>query len=193
MVTKTISKVTDLVPDPRNANKHSTAGTLLLQKALEKNGFGRSILISNDDVIIAGNGVSEAAASVGLDNVRVIETNGQEIIALKRTDVQSGTKEFFELALGDNIIAKSNIVMDAVVTNAICEEFKLEDYKIAPATISTAVNFTAGPKTKITLKYDEATYASVSARLQKVISDNGIEGNENAIIRLLDMYDRQHK
>ncbi|MEE8322163.1 MAG: site-specific DNA-methyltransferase, partial [Candidatus Bathyarchaeia archaeon] len=33
-------------------------------------------------------------------------------------------------ALSDNVIAKENIVMDAEVTNAICEEYDIEDYKM---------------------------------------------------------------
>jgi DNA modification methylase len=105
-----------------------------LEKSIGKIGLGRSILISDDNEIIAGNGVTESAINAGIDKVRIIETDGSEIIAVKRTDIKSGSKEFYEMALSDNIIAKENIVMDVEVTNAICEEYELEEYKLESET-----------------------------------------------------------
>lgn len=125
-----MTKIKDLKFDQRNANKHSEAGMAKLTESISKRGLGRSILISADDEIIAGNGVTESAQKAGVDKVRIIETDGSEIIAVKRTDIKSGTKEFYEMALSDNIIAKENIVMDADVTNAICEEYEIEEYVV---------------------------------------------------------------
>lgn len=130
MAKKEVKKVSDLNFDKRNANKHSEYGMQRLEKSINKIGLGRSILISDDNEIIAGNGVTESAVNAGIEKVRVIETDGTEIIAVKRTDIKSGTKEFYEMALSDNIIAKENIVMDAEVTNAICEEYEIEEYKV---------------------------------------------------------------
>lgn len=128
MAKSKIEKLSDLIPDKRNANKHSEHGMAMLEKGLRKNGLGRSILISADNEIIAGNGVTETAGSIGIEKVRVIETDGTEVIAVKRNDIKSGTKEFYEMALSDNIIAKENIVMDAEVVDAICEEYEIEGY-----------------------------------------------------------------
>ena len=125
-----LTKISELIPDKRNANKHSEYGTQQLEKGLRQNGLGRSILISADNEIIAGNGVTETAGAIGIEKVRVIETDGTEIIAVKRTDIKSGTKEFYQMALSDNIIAKDNIVMDAEVVDAICEEYEIEDWKM---------------------------------------------------------------
>lgn len=119
-------KLKDLKPDSRNANKHSPAGMEALGKGLQRNGLGRSILISADDEIIAGNGVTEAAAELGIEKVRIIETDGTEVIAVKRTDVQSGTAKFYDMALSDNGIAKANIVLDAQVADAIAEDYQLD-------------------------------------------------------------------
>ena len=130
MSKKTINKISDLKFDKRNANKHSEYGMQRLEKSINKIGLGRSILISDDNEIIAGNGVTESAINAGIEKVKIVETDGTEIIAVKRTDIKSGTKEFYEMALSDNIIAKENIVMDAEVTNAICEEYEIEEYKI---------------------------------------------------------------
>lgn len=129
MKTPKDKSVSELIKDHRNANKHSEKGMQMLKDGIIKNGLGRSILLSADDEIIAGNGVTEAAEKIGIQKVKIIETDGTEIIAVKRTDIKSGTKEFYEMALSDNIIAKENIVMDAEVVDAICEEYGIEDYK----------------------------------------------------------------
>lgn len=129
MPKKSPTKLSELIPDKRNANKHSEFGMMQLEKGLRQNGLGRSILISADNEIIAGNGVTETAGAIGIEKVRIVETDGSEIIAVKRTDIKSGTKKFYEMALSDNIIAKDNIVMDAQVMDAICEEYKIEDWK----------------------------------------------------------------
>lgn len=121
MAKKTTTK--DLTLDPKNANKHSDYGTGLLENSIRENGFGRSIVVSNDDFIIAGNGTVEGAKAVGMDNTRVIETDGQELIVVKRKDIKSGTPEFYKLALADNVVAQKNIVLDADVIEAIVEEY----------------------------------------------------------------------
>jgi len=109
--------------DQKNANKHSPYGTTLLENSVRENGFGRSILISNDNHIIAGNGTVEGAAAIGMENVRIIETDGHEIIAVKRTDIKSNTTEFYKMALADNVVAQKNIVLDADVVEALVEEY----------------------------------------------------------------------
>lgn len=47
-----------------------------------------------------------------LKNVRVIETDGTEIIAVKRTDVKLDSKKGRELAIADNQTAKAGIEFD---------------------------------------------------------------------------------
>lgn len=115
--------IKQLTLDKKNANKHSKLGSGLLENSVRDNGFGRSILISNDDVIIAGNGTVEGAAAIGMEKVRIIETDGTEIIAVKRTDIKSGTAAFHKMALADNIVPVHNIVFDLEVVEAIAQEF----------------------------------------------------------------------
>jgi len=122
MAKKTTIK--DLTLDPKNANKHSEFGTGLLENSLRENGFGRSVVVSNDGVVIAGNGTVNGAAAVGMENTRIIETDGQELIVVKRTDIKSNTPEFYKLALADNIVAQKNIVLDIPTVEAIVEEYK---------------------------------------------------------------------
>lgn len=76
----------------------------LLVESLSTLGTGRSIVIDADNTIIAGNGVVEAAALVGIERVRVIESSGKEIIAVRRSDLTPEQRT--RLALLDNRTAE---------------------------------------------------------------------------------------
>lgn len=102
----------DLKFDDKNFNKHTEYGMSLIEKSLRQNGAGRSILLDKDDRIIAGNGIVEAAGQVGLENVRVIETDGNEIIAVKRTDLSLDSKKGREMALADNATSAADLEWD---------------------------------------------------------------------------------
>lgn len=104
--------ISDLQPDNNNFNKHTEFGMSLLEKSVRKFGMGRSILIDKNNKIIAGNGITETAANVGIENVRVIETDGNEIIAVKRNDIDLDTEEGKEMALADNATNAANLAWD---------------------------------------------------------------------------------
>lgn len=87
--------------DPRNYRKHGDKNKQLINESLKNLGAGRSIVVDKDDVIIAGNGVFEQAKEIGL-KVRVIETNGTELIAIKRTDLSTEDEKRKLLAIADN-------------------------------------------------------------------------------------------
>jgi DNA modification methylase len=89
-----------LKPDAENARKHNPRNMSVIEDSLQKVGFARSIVIDEDNVILAGNGVAEAAGNVGMERVRVIEANGDEVIAVRRRGLTAGQKK--ALALADN-------------------------------------------------------------------------------------------
>ena len=72
--------------------------------ALHQVGAARSIVIDEDDVILAGNGVTEAAAEAGITKLRVIEASGDEIIAVRRRGLTAEQKR--ALAMYDNRTAE---------------------------------------------------------------------------------------
>lgn len=104
-----MNDIKDLKFDDKNFNKHTEYGMSLLEKSLRENGAGRSILIDKDNNIIAGNGIVEAAGSVGLEKVKIVETTGDEIIAVKRTDLTLDSKKGREMALADNATAAADL------------------------------------------------------------------------------------
>lgn len=80
-----VSHIGQLKPDGQNPRSHNPRNVGLIVDSLHKVGAARSIVIDEDNVILAGNGVIEAAAQAGIENVRVIEANGSEIIAVRRS------------------------------------------------------------------------------------------------------------
>jgi hypothetical protein len=87
--------------DPKNYRKHSDRNKELIKKSLQKLGAGRSIVVDNEDYIVAGNGVHEQAEALGIP-IKVIESDGSELIVVKRTDISLDDPRRKELALADN-------------------------------------------------------------------------------------------
>jgi ParB-like chromosome segregation protein Spo0J len=80
--------VTDLAalrPDPENARTHSPRNLTLIESSLREVGPARSIVVDEDGVILAGNATVAAATSVGLSRVRIVDVDGTELIAVRRT------------------------------------------------------------------------------------------------------------
>lgn len=105
-----ITKVRDLIPDAKNANKGTERGSGMLEHSLRTYGTGRSILIDKKGRIIAGNKTAEAAGALGLDKVVVVETDGRTLIAVQRMDLDLETDtKAKELAIADNRIGDVNL------------------------------------------------------------------------------------
>jgi hypothetical protein len=95
-----MTSIKDLKSDHKNARKRTDRSAKLIAESLQRYGAARSIVIDEDNRILAGNGTIEGARAAGIKNVRVIETDGTEIIAVKRTGLTEDEK--IGLALADN-------------------------------------------------------------------------------------------
>lgn len=93
--------------DKRNYRKHNEKNKKLIRKSLEECGTGRSIIVDSNDEIIAGNGVYEQAKAMNIP-VKVVETDGTELIAVKRTDLKTSDDKRTKLAILDNSTADSS-------------------------------------------------------------------------------------
>lgn len=87
--------------DKRNYRKHNDKNKGLINKSLEECGAGRSILIDNEGEIIAGNGVYEQAQALNIP-VKIVETDGSELVVVKRTDLATDDEKRKRLAVMDN-------------------------------------------------------------------------------------------
>ena len=95
-----MTSINNLKSDHKNARKRTDRSATLIAESLKRYGAARSIVIDEDNRILAGNGTIEGAKQAGIKNVRVIETDGSEIIAVKRTGLTEDEK--VGLALADN-------------------------------------------------------------------------------------------
>lgn len=99
-------KVEDLKFDKRNYRRHSEKNQDLIKKSINEVGFGRSIVIDADNEIVCGNGVvSQIAKSTP---IKVVETNGSELIVVKRTDLKTDDEKRKQLAVMDNSSSDSS-------------------------------------------------------------------------------------
>ena len=112
--------------DTKNFNKHTEFGMSLLEKSLRENGAGRSVLVDKDDNIIAGNGIVEAAVNAGITKTRVVEVTGDELVVVKRTDLELDSKRGREMALADNATAAADLAWDYDQLQKAVDEFSID-------------------------------------------------------------------
>lgn len=100
---KEIKTAADLIQDEHNYRKHSDTNKARIKKSIDEAGLGRSVVIDADGVLVAGNGVQQV---IDKDTpVRVVETDGTELVVVKRTDLHTGDPRRKTLALADNATA----------------------------------------------------------------------------------------
>ena len=95
-----MTSIQDLKFDHKNARRRTKRSASLIAESLKRYGAARSIVIDEDGRILAGNGTVEGAKKAGIDKLRIIEAEGDELIAVRRTGLTEDQK--VGLALADN-------------------------------------------------------------------------------------------
>ena len=95
-----MTSVKDLKSDHKNARRRTDRSASLIAESLKRFGAARSIVIDEDGRILAGNGTVEGAKKAGIDKLRIIEAEGDELIAVRRAGLTEDQK--VGLALADN-------------------------------------------------------------------------------------------
>ena len=120
--------------DSKNYRVHTEKNKMIIDKSLKELGAGRSILIDSENEIIAGNGVFEQAEKQNI-KIKIVETDGTELIAVKRTDLKTNDKKRKKLALIDNHSTDtSNFDFEAI--NVDFGEVELEEWGIEESLIN---------------------------------------------------------
>ena len=117
------TNIESLVPDNKNFNKGTEYGDRLMDESLRRFGLGRSILIDKNNRIIAGNKTAEKAADIGFTDVLVVEVDGNQLVAVKRKDIDLDTSKGRELALADNATGKANLSWDEKMIAEMATKF----------------------------------------------------------------------
>ena len=126
-----IIDIEQLAQDQHNFNKGTEQGQELMERSFKEMGAGRSILIDKNGNIIAGNKSQKAAIAAGIKKVRIIETTGDELVAVKRTDVDIDSAEGRKLAYLDNLTTQVNLTWDETELQAVqadVEGFDIADF-----------------------------------------------------------------
>lgn len=123
---ESITHISQLTPDPRNPRRRTARSADRIAHSLQTLGTGRSIVIDEAGQIIAGNGVVEAAGQVGIEKVRVVEADGSEIIAIRRTNLSPEQK--IQLSIADNRTGELSEWDDDVLAALKDEGFDTTDW-----------------------------------------------------------------
>lgn len=204
-------KITEYIPDSRNANLGSERGLAMIEKGLNKVGAGRSIVVDAHDKIPAGNKTLEAAVLAGIEDVIEIETDGTALIVHKRTDwdLDDPTGAAREYAYLDNRASEVGLTWDANVIAAdveagvdLSEMFSQPElgYVLNPimryADEERGLNpderldiYMNATIKQIVLLFDNDQYKQVVETMALIRSHEHVETNTEAFLRMLDVYE----
>jgi hypothetical protein len=107
-------KLEEITPDVHNANVGTERGRYMLDHSLRQYGAGRSILVDREGRVIAGNKTLEVAGEIGLEDVIIVQTDGTQLVAVQRTDLDLEDGDAARLlAYADNQASKTGLAWDA--------------------------------------------------------------------------------
>lgn len=103
---ESIESIGDLLAklDPKNAREHNPRNLGMIVDSLHEVGAARSIVIDENGRVLAGNATVEAAAEAGIERIRIVDADGEEIIAVRRKNLTEEQKK--KLAYYDNRTAE---------------------------------------------------------------------------------------
>lgn len=129
----TETNIEALQQDDKNFNKGTKKGRKLIDKSIRKFGAGRSILLDKNNRIIAGNKTQELAREAGIKKVIVIDAKPDELVAVRRGDVDLDSEKGREMALADNATGAANLDWDDEALARAQEEIGLsvEDWNVS--------------------------------------------------------------
>lgn len=102
--TVTPAHLRDLTPDPQNRRQHNPRNVGMIVDAMHAVGAARSIVIDENNIVLAGNATIDAAAEAGIERVLIVDATGDEVIAVRRRGLTGEQKR--TLALADNRAAE---------------------------------------------------------------------------------------
>lgn len=120
-----MASINDLKSDHKNARRRTDRSSDLIKESLQRYGAARSIVIDEENRILAGNGTIDGAKAAGIRRVRIIESEGDEVIAVRRTGLSEEQK--VGLALADNRTADLS-EWDLEMLHRLSEEHELDPW-----------------------------------------------------------------
>ena len=94
----------DLRPDPENARQRTQRGHGMIVRSLQAVGAARSVVVDETNMLLAGHGVADGAAEIGIEKVLFVDVDGETIVAVRRSGLTAEQKK--ALAYYDNRTAE---------------------------------------------------------------------------------------
>lgn len=104
--------VGDLKPHPKNYKQHPDEQLVHIAESIREHGFYRNVVIARDNVILAGHGVVQAVAKLGMF---------APLVPCLRLDIASDDPRALKLLVGDNEIGKLGETNDRTLTGILRE------------------------------------------------------------------------
>lgn len=106
--------LTDFIPDQDNANQGSPRGQKMIEESLQEDGAARSVVVDEAGRVVAGNKTLEAAVSIGLQKAILVETDGTELVVVKRKnwDLEDNQGSARRYAYRDNRTSEVSLQWD---------------------------------------------------------------------------------
>lgn len=204
----TRKKITDYQPDSQNANKGRMRGAGAIEDSFRRSGAGRSILVDKNGRVIAGNKSQQAAVDAGFEDAIEIETTGNTLIVVKRTDLDLERDEKARmLAYADNRTSELDLEWDAqqilddlergLPLDTLFRDYELEAIAAAAAAaniVETALNpggtgdGIEGRINNTRLQIKPVLYSEDVADFEKAIRLTGIKERGAAVIAICRFY-----
>ena len=124
------AKISDFIPQQRNANRHTQRGLGMLEKSMADNGFIGALTSAADGEIFDGSARLEVAYDRFGEEVEpiVIDADGTRPIIVRRTDIPSANDpKAKKLAIAANRIAQVDLDWDPELLKAIGEDIDISD------------------------------------------------------------------
>ena len=171
---KQIRKLADLTPDSRNVNQGTPQGAAVIEDSLRTYGAGRSIVVDRNGAVIGGNKTLEGAASVGLNKIRVVQTQGDELVVVQRTDLDlENDPRARGLALVDNRASEVSYSPDEALLAEMLAELTENDEAARAAAgysdedVKALLESVAAAERKANPKEDKGPQIDRAAELQE--------------------------
>lgn len=110
--------INNLIPHPRNYRGHPEDQLNHIMQSIKENGIYRNVVISSDNVILAGHGVVEACKKMGIEEIPIVR------LAFSSTDPKA-----LKVLTGDNEISRLGEIDNQSLLD-ILKEINLDDHLI---------------------------------------------------------------
>jgi DNA modification methylase len=114
-----------LQPDPQNPRRRTDRSADLIRASLTQFGGMRSLVVDENNVVRAGNGTLQEAKELGYTSVKIIDTDGTELIAVRRSGLKND--EWIQYGVADNRTSDLS-EWDAEILLQLDEEYNLGDW-----------------------------------------------------------------